>query len=141
MTQAQKQTMYAEIEKHGNNLNKIFNTRLDPVKLCKKLRKLELKAAKLAEDYANGENGVTTDNIREKELPIMKEVYKILNNGIYNDDRPHMKKVPVFFNTDPRGYALKINDAYVKLLEINGKSIFKDWGGYGIIAPDFSPNN
>jgi hypothetical protein len=38
----------------------------------------------------------------------------------------------IFFNGDARGYALKINDEFVK-----DKEIFKDWGGYGIIAPDF----
>lgn len=138
MTQTQKKTMYSEIEKHGNNLNKIFNTGLDPVKLCKKLRSLELKAHRLATDYCNGENGVTTDNIREKELPIMQQIYKLLNNGTYNDGRPHRKKVPIFLNYDSRGYALKINDSYVRAYNIE---IYKDWGGYGILAPDFTPDN
>jgi hypothetical protein len=37
-----------------------------------------------------------------------------------------------FINFDPRGYALKIN-------EENSKDFyFKDWGGFGIIAPDFN---
>jgi hypothetical protein len=35
----------------------------------------------------------------------------------------------IFFNGDARGYALKINDEFVK-----DKEIFKE---YGIIAPDF----
>lgn len=136
MTQTQKQTMYAEILQHGNNLNKIFNTGIDPVKLCKSLRRLELKANKIATDWCNGV--IDTENIDPIIEPVMKAVYKILNNGIYNDDRPHQKKVPIFFNGDARGYALKINDAYVKAYNID---IYKDWGGYGIICPDFTPNS
>ena len=47
-----------------------------------------------------------------------------------------MKKV--FINGDPRGYALKIDDKYQDRLHKVG--IHRDWGGYGIIAPDFSEN-
>ncbi len=141
MTTKQKNTMYAEIERHGANLNAIFNTGLDNTLLSKRLRTLERKLSIIAEWYCNGEMGVTTDNINEKIEPLMNQVYKVLNNGIYNDDRPHQKKIPVFFNSDCRGYALKINDSYVRLLEQTGKNIYKDWGGYGIIAPDFTPNN
>ena len=139
MTNAAKTKMYQQIEKHGNDLNAIFNTGLEPVTLCKKLRRLELKANRIATDWCNGV--IDTDNIDTHIEPIMKQVYKILNNGIYNDDRPHQKKVPVFFNGDARGYSLKINDAYVKTLNTQGKSIYTDWGGYGIICPDFTPNN
>lgn len=139
MTQTQKATMYAEIQKHGENLNRIFNTGIEPVKLCKRLRTLEAKAQKLAMDYCNGENGVNADNFEALATPIMEQVYKLLNNGIYRDDRPHQRKVPIFLNGDVRGYALKINDAYVKTLELQGKPIYKDWGGYGILAPDFNP--
>ena len=43
------------------------------------------------------------------------------------------KKV-LFLNGDARGYALKIDDEYLKN---NNFNIHRDWGGYGIIAPDF----
>ena len=33
---------------------------------------------------------------------------------------------------DEKGYALKIDDKYIR-----DKTIHRDWGGYGIIAPDF----
>jgi len=141
MTKTQKTTMYQQIEKHGNDLNSIFNTGLDAITLCKKLRRLEFKANKIATDWCNGDNGIDSENIDRCIAPIMKAVYKLLNNGIYNDDRPHQKKVPIFFNGDARGYSLKINDAYVRLLNTQGKSIYTDWGGYGIISPDFTPNN
>jgi hypothetical protein len=141
MTTSQKQTMHQQIEQHGNNLNAIFNTGLDAVNLCKKLRRLENEAHKLATDYCNGDNGIDSENWEDKITPVMHKVYSLLNNGKYNDDRPHQKKVPIFLNGDARGYALKINGSYVKLLQTAGKNIYTDWGGYGIICPDFTPNN
>jgi hypothetical protein len=141
MTNTQKTTMYQQIEKHGNDLNRIFNTGLNAITLCKKLRRLEAQAHKLAIDYCNGDNGITSQNWDDKIAPIMNKVYAVLNNGKYNDDRPHQKRVPIFLNSDARGYALKINDSYVRLLNKAGKDIYKDWGGYGIICPDFTPNS
>jgi len=43
--------------------------------------------------------------------------------------------VRVFHNYDARGYALKIEfeDTDKRRYEI-----YRDWGGYGIIAPDFN---
>lgn len=133
-----KENMYAQIERHGQNLNAIFNTGIEPVKLCKQLRRLEIKAHKLATDYCNGENGITTENWDEKITPVMQKVYKLLNNGIYKDDRPHQRRIPIFLNGDARGYALKIKSDYTTLLSNQGKNIYKDWGGYGILAPDFN---
>ncbi len=43
--------------------------------------------------------------------------------------------VPVFINRDPRGYALKIDDHYMRE---HDAALHQDWGGYGIIAPDLS---
>jgi hypothetical protein len=42
-----------------------------------------------------------------------------------------------FINLDPRGYALKIDNTKVSL----PMGINTDWGGYGILAPDFSDMN
>ena len=123
MTTTQKQTMYAQIEQHGNNLNAIFNTGLDPVKLCKKLRPLELKANKIATDWCNGV--IDTENIDPIIEPIMKQVRKILG-----------EKYPIQFNGDARGYALKISE---KIMKANNLNLYQDWGGYGIICPDFTP--
>ena len=41
-------------------------------------------------------------------------------------------------NGDARGYALKIPDNYMRE---NNIRLFTDWGGNGILAPDFTPNN
>ena len=111
-----KQIMYNKIQKHGDNLKTIFKLDVDSVKLCKKLFRLENKAHRLAEDYCNG----FADNIESETIKIIDKVKKILNTN------------EVFFNGDPRGYALKLCDQFSK-----DKNIHKDWGGYGIIAPDF----
>ena len=121
MKKADKERMYNNIQKHGENLNKIFNTNLEPVTLCKKLFRLENKAHRLSLDWCNGviqiEQWVLeTDKILEK-------VVDILGN-----------RLGIFVNGDARGYALKIDDRLAESMTIH-----KDWGGYGIIAPDFTP--
>ena len=126
-----KERMYKQIEEHGPNLNSIFKTGLDNITLCKKLHSLEQKAHKLATDYCNGENGVTTENWEEKCEPILKAVRKVLN---MNDTYSPICTIPIFINGDARGYALKIKSDYVKN---NNLRIYTDWGGYGILAPEF----
>ena len=118
--------MYEKIEQHGINLNTIFNTGIEPVKLCKKLFRLENKLHALAEDYCNAKINENEFEIESKKG--LKAVNKILKfSGIGKD-------VPVFFNHDPRGCALKINDEYIN---DNNIKIERDFGGYGLIAPDF----
>ena len=41
-THTAKKEMYQDIKKHGEQLNTIFNTGIEPIALCKKLRRLEL---------------------------------------------------------------------------------------------------
>ena len=131
MTTTQKNTMYQEIERHGNNLNAIFNTGIDPVKLCKKLRTLELKAHSLCEIECN------TGEDKDVELSaILTKVKAILFPDTFKSN-PELFKA-VFINGDPRGYALKIRSEYVAK---NNLTIYRDWGGYGIICPDFTPNS
>ena len=113
-----KQMMYDKIQKHGDNLKAIFNLDIDSVKLCKQLLRLENKAHRLAEDGCNGT--ICYDYYNKEEEKIVSKVKKILNTN------------EVFLNGDPRGYALKLCDQFSK-----DKNIHKDWGGYGIIAPDF----
>lgn len=119
--------MYQDIQRHGEQLNAIFNTGFEPIELCKKLRRLEMKAHQLATDYCNGENGVNTDNWDAKCEPILKAVHKILNISEVCSG--------IFVNGDARGYALKIDSETVTE---NALDIYTDWGGFGIIAPDFT---
>ena len=118
-----KEILYSRITKHGQNLKAVFNLDqdIDPVKLCKRLFRLENKAHKLALDFCNGE----IDQLEwdQKANKILTKVEAILKN----------KKV-LFLNGDARGYALKIDDGYIRNNNLN---IHRDWGGYGIIAPDF----
>lgn len=118
--------MNEQIRKHGENLNKVFGLNEDPMKLAKKIHSLELKAHKLATDYCNGENGVDSENWETLSDAILEKVDKVLNFTV--------QEIPVFVNGDARGYALKINDDYVR---DNNLEIHKDCGGYGILAPEF----
>ena len=130
-----KDKLYSRITKHGQDLKAVFNLDqdIDPVKLCKRLLRLENKAHKLAVDFCNG----VIDQLEwdQKADQILTKVETILNvptgRGIIN------KKV-LFLNGDARGYALKIDDEYLKN---NNFNIHRDWGGYGIIAPDFREFN
>jgi hypothetical protein len=114
--------MAARIENHGQKLNAIFNTGLDPVTLCKKLRRLEAKQTWASEDYCNGV--IDDDQFEIIKTRTRDAVIKILGT-----------KVPVYINSDPRGYALKIDDQVVRDLQLD---IPRDWGGYGLLAPDLS---
>ena len=118
-----KELLYSRITKHGQDLKRVFNLdpTTDPVKLCKKLLRLETKAHKLATDFCNGDvDQIEFDTKGDK---ILKKVETILK------DKKHL-----LLNGDARGYALKIDGDF---LRINNLSIFRDWGGFGIVAPDF----
>lgn len=123
MKKSKHATMYERITRHGENLLVIFPdaTEKDPVLLCKKLLRLENKAHRAAEDYCNG--AIDSDgweDVTERILDKLDNILQFRKAG-----------VPVFVNGDPRGYALKIPDEAAK-----GMVIHRDWGGYGIIAPD-----
>jgi hypothetical protein len=122
MTQNQKSKMYAQIEQHGKQLNFIFNTGLEPVKLCKKLRRLEMKAHKVAVDWCNGDNGVNPETIDTFTCPILAAAKTILFSNYHELNKTNDV---ILFNGDARGYALKISD---KFLRGNNYSIYTDWG-------------
>ena len=115
--------MYNNIVKHGENLKKAFNlpSDTDPVKLCKKLFSLETKAHRLAEQYCNDD--IEMEQWEAETDKILNAVNKILD---YKN-----KGISVFANADARGYTLKIKP------QDTPSYLFKDWGGFGIIAPDF----
>lgn len=111
--------MMERIERHGKQLLAIFPQakEQDPVKLCKRLRRLELEAEQMAVAYCNGE--IETD----KWEAISGKMASIVND-LLGTSR-------VWVNGDPRGYALKIDLA-------GGEVLHRDMGGYGIIAPDLT---
>jgi len=120
MNSINKYIMSQRIKKHGDNLKAIFNLDIDSIKLCKQLFRLENKAHQLATDYCNG--GVDGDSTEIESQKILSKVATILKTNTFN----------MFFNFDARGYALKFFEDFSK-----DKPIHKDWGGYGIIAPNF----
>lgn len=99
-------------------------TERDPVKLCKAMRKLEAQGHAIALRLCNGpEFPGGEDAVDRRCEVILAKVHAILGST-----GPR-----VFLNRDPRGYALKIHDRYVTEA---GIPIHRDWGGYGIIAPE-----
>ena len=105
--------------KHGEDLLAIFPKAVerDPVKLCRKLRRIEVAAGNSACAYCNGDIDIEGWEMTQRN--ISKRVAALLGT-----DR-------VWINGDPRGYALKVDLG-------DGEDLHRDWGGYGIIAPDLT---
>ena len=122
MTKQQRE----QITKHGENLLALFPkaTEKDPVELCKKLRRIEVKANRYACDLCNGTIQPTEKQQERTENTIMLRVQHLLGDS----------DIPVFINLDPRGYALKIRDEWMRE---HNDPLYRDWGGYGILAPEF----
>lgn len=120
----------ARVERHGRHLLALYPnaTEQDPVKLFKRLRRLEAKAHRAAERSCNGE--ITDDQ------------WDAITDKMIDDLRAILGTGPSFFiNGDPRGYALKIDDATVREPMFGARTgvlIHRDMGGYGIIAPDLT---
>ena len=126
MENTQTAAMHKQIENHGKDLLKIYPTATekDPVKLCKKLHRIERAAHQYAEDCCNGVNVPATEAEQEKKAQGFRgKAQKVLGNG-----------PAVMLNLDPRGYALKIKSATVQAEKL---TIYRDMGGYGIICPEF----
>ena len=119
-----QQAMYKKIEFHGAQLNEIFNTQLDNIALCKKLRKIQSRVENAAVYHCNGAmDSNKWDIISDRALEALENVLSFRRAGI-----------KVFINSDPRGYAFKIDDKDMREKNI---SLYRDMGGYGILAPDF----
>ena len=134
--------MQASIERqviaHGERLKSIFNlpSDRDPVNLCRQLRRLEREGQTIAEGLCNIPN-FQDEADRRGEL-LLDRLDKILNFRRGN--------IPVFHNLDPRGYALKIESDWsgdwnrAQAIAYVDRRIYQDFGGFGIIAPEFKIN-
>lgn len=119
------------ILRHGLALQRIFphTKRLNqngfavwgPSSLYKRLHRLEAEAHTFAEKCCNEDVG--DKKIERKIASILKRAEAIL--GV---------NVAITLNGDPRGYALKIDP---KIMKAKRLEIQTDWGGYGIICPEF----
>lgn len=183
-TTTERTSLNERIRKHGENLLAIFPkaTERDPVKLCKKLRRLEAEGAAVGlrlcngPQYDEGEADKATDAILAKVNSLLGNVHEYqpktgracsCRRGVQRDNcsncegtgqvvdfraiRNRQPLVPIFVNRDPRGYALKIDEAWVREYSNNNPPpsaanhavcrLHRDWGGYGIIAPDLTDSN
>ena len=116
-----------EIKNHGLKLIEFFklSSEIDAISLCRKLRRLEVKAHYLTTQQCN--EGIKEEDAKTEE-DILNKVDKLLNFKAQD--------IKVFINGDARGYALKISDKHNKFLSEVG--FYCDWGGYGIIAPEIN---
>lgn len=93
--------------------------------LYKKLHKIEAKGHRLAEKDCNGElEEDENDESTWWHKKIEKQVQELFNNKLKG----------LYVNGDPRGYTLKINDFEKHYPSLN---MYKDFGGYAILAPEF----
>ena len=106
---------------HGFDLQRIYpdSNQFGPVTLCKKLYRYEVEASRITKQICS--YPIDMDKAEKRLDKIEAKVNDILGAG-----------PEVFINRDPRGYALKIKTEAAK-----GLDIYKDWGGYGIICPEF----
>ena len=136
-----KEKMLIEIERHGANLNSIFNTNFDNITLCRKLFRLERKAHRATTCLCNTNtlhlmvlNRWTGYDVEQASEEQQEKFFSDILNKVDKLLKFKAANVPVFINYDPRGYALKIKSKFIK-----GKQLMTDFGGYGILAPDFNP--
>ena len=125
MKTAQRARMYVQITSHGQALLSAYPqaTERDPVKLCKRLLRLERKGREIATKYCNGE---LTDNQALAFIePVLKKLRLLLGEG------PRR-----FINWDARGCCFKIDPKTAA----DYPAIYRDMGGNGIIAPTFEGN-
>ncbi len=115
---------------HGLKLQRIFpeSRKFGPAELCKKLHRIEVKESRLNELMCSVEGimDINSPEFDKHEAATLKRLDNILG---YKE-----VGVPVFINRDPRGYALKIESEFTMG---HGLDIPKDWGGYGLLCPEF----
>lgn len=113
---------------HVETLRKIANleTGYEADELYKKLHRIEAKCSRIFTAEFNGWIDLPENESEKRDAKILKTVQSLL---------PGLKTI--FLNGDPRGYALRIKSDEVKELRDLGISFYTDFGGYGILCPDF----
>jgi len=133
-----KQRMYERIQKHGEELNAIFETEIEPVALCKKLMHLERKAHHATTCLNNTNtldllelNRFTGYDVKQETEEEQDNFFLKIEHAVINI-LGTKASMGFFINYDPRGYALKLKPQFML-----GKKLHQDWGGNGILAPEF----
>ena len=154
-TELKRNITTAMIREHGEGLIRFFGldpNLVDPINLCKKLRRLENKAHEITTQLCNGfpelDHESQEDHTAELEIKLCRiegKVQDLLDSYQLKKSAPSkwVKKLnAIFINRDPRGYALKVDSEIIKYFakETNYADFFphQDWGGFGIIAPDLT---
>jgi hypothetical protein len=121
-----KPSRETRIMAHSLNMLAIFPnaTEQDPFTLYRKLRRLEARAARIALQLCNGPDFARESEPDELFAAVLFRVRKLLGD----------REVPIFINRDPRGYQLKIKDDWMTAHP--QFRLERDWGGYGILAPE-----
>ena len=146
-TELKRNITTAMIREHGLGLIRFFGldpNLVDPINLCKKLRRLENQAHRITTQLCNGFPDLyaevaekVTKNLEDELDKIEGKVRDLLES--YQRPRQFKKINAIFINGDPRGYALKLDTETIKYFEELGEDFpHKDWGGFGIIAPDLT---
>lgn len=121
------------IERHGRQLLALFPgaTEQNPVALCKKLRRIETVAHRISERLC-GDSSYTYDQADADTAHVMRRVTDLLGLVGVDGERA-VCDCGLFVNRYPRGYALKVSSDWA-----HDRDIYRDWGGYGILAPDLN---
>ena len=98
----------------------------DALTLYKSLHRLEARISRENTDDCNGTSNLTDKQSESRDERRFKKFQSLLPNVS-----------GLFINGDPRGYALKIHTKDAMELRYKGINIYQDWGGYGILAPEF----
>ena len=119
----------AQLFRHVCNLQAIagLSSYSEALDLYKKLHRIEARQCRINEMECNGEIDLPEEETAKRGKKTLDRVTALL---------PGLKTI--FINGDPRGYALKIDDSEQRELRDKGINLYSDWGGYGILAPDFN---
>lgn len=115
-----------KMREYGSVLKKVFRLPedVDSLQLMKGICRLERKLHRASEWYCNG----WMDD--KKYLKVKGEIaLGLAKLGIDFGN--------IIFNADPRGASLKLDINYTQYLRKEGIMVDVDWGGDGILAPDF----
>ena len=94
--------------------------------IYKRLHRIEARLNRIFTNECNGTVEITEEQEEKRDAKILKELRSLL---------PGLKTI--FLNGDPRGYALKIKPEEREELRNKDINLYSDWGGYGILAPEF----
>ena len=114
--------------RHVCNLQTLsgVNSYHEALEIYKKLHRIEARLSRIFTNECNGYLEITEEQEEKRNTKILKTIKAFL---------PSLKTI--FLNGDPRGYALKIKPEEREELRNKGINLYSDFGGYGILAPEF----